>query len=192
MKRTLIALLALLLLAGCPAGESDQQESPTTKAAAEQAANPCAAEDEGAAEEEAANPHGSPHGEGMYTGGEEGSADSDLTNENAEGASGEGARMVVERMVQALVEGDRAGFEACFSPDSPEREEMLAMFDDWQGSGNTIEIAGIAVEAATDKFALVNYEFVITESGSEEPELEAGEMEMMLNDDGNWVIMDMQ
>ena len=140
------------------------------------------------------NPHDSPATEAesdVSADGSETDADTQPVNTYAEGEYAEGPKQAIRDMVQALVDRDLAKFTKSFHPDSPELEEMLNMFNDWQDSGNTIEIASLEVQEAMQGLALVEYEISISEAGNE-AEAEKGKMEMMLNDDGAWVIMDME
>ncbi|MEZ5336785.1 MAG: hypothetical protein R3F46_00845 [bacterium] len=173
MHISLIVLLglALLLLGGCPQQNSSDAQAGTTATAS-------------------ADPHSAAAAHSEAGQADADSADAGIVNPNAQGEAGEAAMQRVRDMVKALQDGDRAAFLACFLPESRELEEMTAMFDEWQGSGNTIEIVKLEVSAADDRHALVDYEFRISEGGAE-PETEDGAMELMKDEQGNWVINDL-
>jgi hypothetical protein len=167
----LLCTLGACLLCACP---KSQESSDSSSTAAPTASAP-------------ASPHGAadnPQGAAGSAGTEEAA-----TPEYDRSAETEAAMQTVRSMVQALVDGNAETFKACFHPESKELAEMTAMYEDWQGSGNTISIESLSVDTAMAGHAIVDYEFSIVEVGKE-AESEKGKMEMLLDEAGSWVIMD--
>ena len=193
----LVLFTSLLLAAGLSACPKTADDTDSTAAVPQAASAPAAGDamtnpPESPAGDVMENPHGTSHsadeGESI-TDGVVLDADGHPINSYARGEYAEAIKLGVQDMVKALQDGDREAFQACFTADSPELEEMLAMFDDWQGSGNTIEISKLEVSEAMKIHAIVEYEFSISEAGAA-AEPEDGKMEMLVNDAGKWVIQD--
>lgn len=176
-KPGLFVLCILLagLLCACPKAQDSSGDAAATASAGGTQSNPCG----GNSEEAVANPHGAA-----------GASSEDSAQEDYDrGAETEAAMQAVRNMVQALADGEADAFKACFHPESPELEEMTAMYEDWQGGGNTISITSLSVDTAMAGHAVVDYEFSISKAGAA-AESEDGKMEMQLNEQGSWVIMD--
>ncbi|MCB1220771.1 MAG: hypothetical protein H7A35_05025 [Planctomycetales bacterium] len=189
----LCLLLIALLASACPQGAGDQAGSSAAPAgsassgAASVDADDSSAGDTVSTESDAeaiARAHGTP-----VNGSDDADADKPV-NPAAVGEEAEAAMQVVRDMAKYLVTGERDSFIACFHPESPELEEMTGMFDSKQGSITAVQVVNLEVKEAMKGFAMVDYEFSISESGKE-AETESGSMELRQAEDGHWQIYDL-
>jgi hypothetical protein len=174
----LLTALSLLLIAGCPRGTDDTASTSADGTAADSSAA-------GEAGSEAMPEGGIDHSQ-LEVPEETVAADEEI--EQVLPADPE--LLLVHEMVHALNQYYGEGYRGAFHPDTPERSQHDAFFEDFKTKNQKVTIERLMLSSADESNRYIDYEFAFLQNpGGSEVHRMSGCISVALDDNGDWKIV---